>query len=252
VNRVPTMVLAGVLTLTCRATSADPIVVDQSFLPARLNLLAWVRDDVVAAQTFTVGVSGNLTRVELVLTNDFGFGTAMLDLRPTLGGVPVEDGALALAHAPLSATTTDPKTPTALVAADLSAFIIPVVRGDVLALVLQGPNANWWGQTNATYGRGELYTRSPSLGMATFTKPVGNSPSELPYDLAFRTWVDPAPIPEPGTLLLVGAGVACLAVRMRRPRKVGTGHRNTQQSLAVVERNGAVVTTPHSSPWSAR
>ena len=218
-NRVSTVVLAAMLALPCRPASADPILVDQSFLPARLNLFTWVRDDVVAAQTFTVGVSGYLTRVELLLTHDTGLGSAMLDVRPTLGGVPVEDGALALAHALLSVTTNDRSAPTALVAADLSAFSIPVVRGDVLALVLQGPEANWWGQTNATYDRGELFIRSPSLGTATFTRPVENSPNELPYDLAFRTWVDPAPIPEPGTLLLVSTGLACVAVRARRLRK---------------------------------
>ena len=217
------MVLAGMLALTCRQASADPILVDQSFLPAQLNLFTWVRDDVAGAQTFTVGVSGYLTRVEVLLTHDTGLGSAMLDVRPTLGGVPVEDGALALAHALLSVTTNDRSSPTALVAADLSAFSIPVVRGDVLALVLQGPEANWWGQTNATYDRGELFIRSPSLGTATFTRPVGNSPNELPYDLAFRTWVDPAPIPEPCTLLLVATGLACLAVRARRPRKGQTG-----------------------------
>jgi hypothetical protein len=219
VNRVSKVVLAAMLALPCRPASADPILVDQSFLPARLNLFTWVRDDVVAAQTFTVGVSGYLTRVELLLTHDTGLGSAMLDLRPTLGGVPVEDGALALAHALLSVTTNDRSAPTALVAADLSAFSIPVVRGDVLALVLQDPEANWWGQTNATYDRGELFIRSPSLGTATFTRPVGNSPNELPYDLAFRTWVDPAPIPEQGTLLLVSTGLACVAVRARRLRK---------------------------------
>jgi hypothetical protein len=219
VNRVSKVVLAAMLALPCRPASADPILVDQSFLPARLNLFTWVRDDVVAAQTFTVGVSGYLTRVELLLTHDTGLGSAMLDVRPTLGGVPVEDGALALAHALLSVTTNDRSAPTALVAADLSAFSIPVVRGDVLALVLQDPEANWWGQTNATYDRGELFIRSPSLGTATFTRPVGNSPNELPYDLAFRTWVDPAPIPEQGTLLLVSTGLACVAVRARRLRK---------------------------------
>jgi hypothetical protein len=219
VNRVSKVVLAAMLALPCRPASADPILVDQSFLPARLNLFTWVRDDVVAAQTFTVGVSGYLTRVELLLTHDTGLGSAMLDVRPTLGGVPVEDGALALAHALLSVTRNDRSAPTALVAADLSAFSIPVVRGDVLALVLQDPEANWWGQTNATYDRGELFIRSPSLGTATFTRPVGNSPNELPYDLAFRTWVDPAPIPEQGTLLLVSTGLACVAVRARRLRK---------------------------------
>jgi hypothetical protein len=214
---------AAQMGLTCGTAFADSIVIDQAFLPSHLDLFAQMQTDVDAAQTFTVGISGLLRRIDVLVVSDAGVPPGIpvdFDVRPTVNGAPVENDGLALASGVLSTATSDLQSAAALVSIQFGALGVAVQRGDVLALVLSSPVAQtlWWGRTNGrNYARGALFARSASLGLPTFEGPED-------ADLAFRTWVDPAPVPEPSALLFVGTGLAALLAGARRHSRIS---RNT-------------------------
>jgi hypothetical protein len=205
---------AAQMGLTCGTAFADRIVVDQAYLPSHLDLFGQMQTDVNEAQTFTVGISGLLRRIDVLVVSDAGVPGIPVDfdVRPTVNGAPVENDGLALASGMLSTATSDPRSAAALVSIQFGALGVAVQRGDVLALVLSSPIAQtlWWGRTNGrNYASGALFSRSASLGFPTFKGP-------LDADLSFRTWVDPAPVPEPSALLFVGTGLAALLAGARR------------------------------------
>src|SRR5437867_4039366 len=78
--------------------AADPIL-DQYFDPTgRERLFAVVgvdRND--KAQTFTVGVTGTLTRVDVFMYNASAQADLLLEVRATRGGIPLEDDVPVLA-----------------------------------------------------------------------------------------------------------------------------------------------------------
>ncbi|GAA5505791.1 PKD domain-containing protein [Novipirellula caenicola] len=139
---------------------------DQSFDPGTsANRGAGPYQTIQRAQTFTVGQTGQLVGVDLRLNH--GSSTVsdlIVDVRPAVGGVPVDNDGDALASVVL--TTNDvPGTPT-FVSVDLSSFNVSVSQGDELAIVLRLTNTtdnsgfNWTGQSPGSYGGGGLYNRN--------------------------------------------------------------------------------------------
>lgn len=181
-----------------------------------------VSDLSMRAQTFTVGMSGLLTRVDLQIarlqlgpsnltTNDLTFQVT----RPLSSTVPV--------GAPLFTRTLHPAEvpstmdPLGWVTFDLSASPIPVASGEVFSLLLSSQQSYFslayyeWVVTQAIGV--DYYTRGAGWQRNNVTDPWFNSPPTEDY--GFRTYV--TPVPEPAAIGVVGLGM--LAWRLRSSRK---------------------------------
>ena len=178
-----------------------------------------VSDLSLRAQTFTVGLSGLLTRVDLnigrlqlgsenLTTEDLHFSVT----RPVSATVPV--------GAPLATFTLHPNevpSTATWMTFDLSAAPIPVNAGEVFSLFLMSEQsyfsqAYYHWQVNIAlpvdyYTRGKGWQQNNNEGVWYVSPPT--------EDYWFRTYV--SPVPEPSVLTLVGLGA--LAWRTRRRRR---------------------------------
>lgn len=160
-------------------------VLDQSFdAPSFLSF--GFGGDTQLAQTFTVGVTGVLTRIDIEIRRDAGIPDVVLDVRPTTGGVPVASDAAALVTVVIPSANIPAEF--TFVSVDLTSARIAVTAGDVLALVLRAPGAggalnySWQGSATNEYVPGaDFFREIPLLNW-----------SPLFGDLSFRTFVQPS------------------------------------------------------------
>ncbi len=173
---------------------------DNTIIAARFN----------AAQTFTVGITGVLTSVEVNIAQfELTSAPLVLDIRTTTDGVPTEpdSGSNVLATLTLPAASI-PSIP------EFVTFDVPdlsVTAGEVLAItmsttagaVLGAPDdAPFIWLDGSGYSGGRAFARG--VDAAGLTWGDGATFSLAGTDYAFRTFVDPAsPVPEPSTLLLL-------------------------------------------------
>jgi hypothetical protein len=200
------------------ASQATPVL-DQVSDGTTIAIAAGISSGNDKAQTFTVGLTGYLTEVDLKLFyNNPSPSTydVLFDLRTTEGGVPSElnTGANVLFNGviPASAVPPTPHSIDELPWTILNLGLpIPVTAGEVLSFCLRtdepvsGP-ANYLLAGASTYAAGSLYYRN-----------LTSQPTWGPIfsDIYFRTWVDPVPIPP--TVILLGSGLAGLILlRWRR------------------------------------
>jgi hypothetical protein len=209
------MALLGVVTVA----EADPVRVDQMVTPNSGDH-ATVSGDIVQAQTFTVGTTGTLASLDLYISwtqtiTDVP-GSLLVDIRPTTNGVPVLDSAAAFTSFSFRPSGAPTSPPGRLFTVDLSGAGLNVYAGELLAFALRSPESlflraeyQFGAASTNPYSRGALFTAAPSLGLPEMTK-------DPRFDLAFTTYVSPAPVPEPATLTLVGIGLAGYGWRARR------------------------------------
>lgn len=162
------------------ATLPGSGTVDQSNTPAPTGNFAAILNGLSATQTFTVGTSGVLTRIEVMVDPR---GTPLLDLvlelRATSGGVPT---------GPVLARSSVPPFagPNPLVAFDLAPYNLSVTAGSLLAFTLRsfasgGNDYLMRGVPGNTYLAGEM------------TNSTGGFPVGGPWDAIFTTYIfDPS------------------------------------------------------------
>ena len=188
----------------------DAEVLDQShdFPPDQEGT---IRSDIDRVQTFTVGVTGTLTRIELRARRftDSTSAPLIIDIRNTSSGVPEEPNSPVLATTtasagsiPLGSISNAPFT-----SFDLSTASLDVSSGDVLAIVLRSTDQYEWMKDNsAGYSGGSEFIRSTIS--PTWT--VG----ELDDDFAFQTFV----VPEPSAAYIFAAAFVSLGFRRKSMR----------------------------------
>lgn len=180
-------VVAIVLSAACPAQA----VLDQEFDPRpSISLSSGVTDRVDKAQTFAVGISGKLERVEVFLSRcaPQPGGALLFDVRRVQpSGVPIESNSAVLAALAVPASTVSRSR--GFFSVNLSSLNISVNQGDALAIALRNrPNQaqcfSWWGRGNPGYPNGKHYFRNLSLPVPRWAE-SGDS------DVGFRIYIEP-------------------------------------------------------------
>jgi hypothetical protein len=203
----------GVMFLTallCHATARGQAVLDQSYDPGNVGGFTFNSTNPLA-QTFTVGITGQLTQADIRAYNFFGGANAPLTLAiyTVNPGIPFPSLGSLLATASLPQSSV-PST-SGFVGFDYSASPPSVTTGQVLAMVASTTGSFsylWEGRTPGLYPAGQAHSVS---GTTLFNTGAGPT-----FDFGFRTFV--RPIPEPGTLLLAGGAATLFLSRIRRRR----------------------------------
>ena len=203
------LILGGTLSalLICAAGQVKAgVLLDQSFDGGDQGLTAGATGPFDQAQTFTVGVSGILDRID-VLIEHFHFagftGDLLFDIRPTVGGVPTESNTVVLA----SGTASPASVPTSFgfFSFDVRSFDVPVTPGEQLAIVLRSPlgTYSWEGQANSPYRGGDIFFRN-GFDFLTWTSSGAENGSLSNAAFGFREFVDvpSTAVPEPTSLTL--------------------------------------------------
>jgi len=158
------------------------------------------------AQTFTVGLTGSLTRLDILMYQRNSQAYARLDILKTIGGVPSNNAADILATKYIYQV---PDYPTY----SSFSFNVPVYTGEQLAFVVSSlydySNAlSIIGTSNNTstgpYTKGSFLSYAPNYISGWYLDDAIGSGH---FDLAFSTYVDTTPTPIPPAFLLMGSGL---------------------------------------------
>lgn len=220
-------------------------VLDQSSIP---NPMAWsgaggtgivITDPVrIFAQTFTSGLNGQLSQIDIPVTQYFQAFYLPVDtlnvmiLGTTPSGVPDFSQILSSVSLTPSQVPERPSVGVDLISLDLTAFNIPVVAGEVLSIALQtdAPFDMVFGSTSGyewtmnpglnPYTGGDMFVSYDSGANFGFFPLL---PIEQGSDLAFRTYVNVSAVPELESYLMLIGGLSIFGLMMRRQRKLAAG-----------------------------
>jgi hypothetical protein len=186
--------------------SVTAATLDQRYMPSQEDGLTIDRSQTVA-QTFEVGLSGALDRVEVELARNVSPGPdgMTLEIRATLPNGSPTTSALASVFVPAA----DVSTSFHFMDIDLGPFSLMVTQGERLAVVLRSdidPQGNpfvWRGDAPGGYTHGTVYIDRGTEGFGLLSG----------YDLGFRTYMDTTVIPEPSSLALLFSAAGVLIFR---------------------------------------
>lgn len=171
------------------------------------------------AQTFTVGINGLLSQIDLPIFNTNG-GTegVTLDIRSVSGGIPEMDDSLVLGSVFLDvaelSTSVSPGDVSSWASVDISSLGIIVDVGDILAYSVRTDSTAAYlynPEFGDTYSGGMAYRRNYAVDTAW-----GDFGGRSDIDFMFQTYVDTSAVPEPASVLLLGAGLIGMAQIRRR------------------------------------
>jgi hypothetical protein len=220
------------------ATASGQLLVDQES-PFELGFTQF--SERPAAQTFTVGMSGDLESIEVFVAQLSTAGNLLISIHALEGDapplapevLPLATGSIPTAALPSSSAG---GTGPAFVWIDLDAPL-PVDAGERLALVLQkdsggttGAGQIVWAGNPGRYAGGQAFRYEPGGLVLCTGGPPCDPPFEPPSwktygslgDFGFRTYV-----PEPSLSLLLAIGCPAL-LGLRRPRLRPSGTRSSR------------------------
>jgi len=166
---------------------------DQAFEPVTINMATGRLDK---AQTFTVGKSGTLVKVDLLMARQPGATADLLfDIRRTSSGKPNTDDAATLVSLRIPAQLV-PETEGNYYSIDFSSKAFEVTVGEALAIVIRSypdvESYTWWGKTTDNgYVNGHHYFRHPPgwPRPAWYADVAGT-------DMGFRTYLLDTTVPD--------------------------------------------------------
>jgi hypothetical protein len=203
-------ILGGLVTLGV-PVAVHAGVLDQEHVDRGATNLGEVSSTFSRAQTFTVGITGLLDRVDVQIGQDLGSATSpdaplVVEIRRTEGGTPVSLPSGVLASVLVQPEQVPGSVFSELVAVELGAQSLPVTQGDVLAIAMRSQTAparpyHWAFDENERYRPGDFYTRS-AFSNDVFIRLSDADPSNPDHlDAGFRTYVNI--VPEPGAIVSV-------------------------------------------------
>ncbi len=205
------------LGLTSNAHGSE-FVIDQSFDPEEylnVNYAIFSRQDI--SQTFKIGITGNLGKVDVFVESYKQFNDGLLfSIRRTIEGLPLPGDQHNLvdysAQLPQSIEGTWHQF-------DFTSTPIRVRKSELLAIVLSSPNGeySWSADPFGGYDRGESFARDPTESN------VWGGDGREGGDQLFRTYVQRTGSPEsaPGPIPIMGAPIAWSWSRKLRKRIKG-------------------------------
>jgi hypothetical protein len=206
--RCRVITLAVLVIIGFAADARADLILDQAYDPGNPPpgsfALFPTRD---LAQTFRVGLTGTLGRVDVDLVIGSGISHLTFEIRSTTAGQPNGSSAGLLASGSLAVTGTSGQFQ--FLELDLSTGV-PVTTAEVLAIVLHTPDGQdgWAGDKRDPYPAGQSFLRDSGGGFVT----------NGDFDFGFKTFVDTAPVPEPSSLALLAVGALCCAGARRMAR----------------------------------
>ena len=187
------MVLMLALSVSCGSVdSTAPALptptLDQRFEPGAANTAGGFENMGARAQTFTVGLTGTLTSVDLILSSGPTADDVLrVDIRGTTGGNPNLDDGAVLGSRLVSGLGLPVNNTSEFVSIDFSSLNIQVIAGQQLAIVIMrvvgsgGSDVLWVGENQLEdYPAGHDVQRNGGSG-TTWTS--------LTNDFYFRTYV---------------------------------------------------------------
>jgi hypothetical protein len=220
-TRTPMILAASIL---CASSALGTVaVLDQSIVPGPNFISAPIQSIHTRAQTFTVGVSGTLVQFDVDIVKSSGDLPPPLpvlwDIRPTVGGVPVQSNTNTLASGSFLSSAVGSQS-FSFYSIDLGAGAFQVSQGDVLALVFRttdpsgSASISWLGDTTNPYNRGAAFDGTPGANSTTWSSIIFAGD-----DFSVKTYVAPVPEPSLGCLCVLGVGI-CAALKQREQQPI--------------------------------